>query len=68
MVKLQQDARRQWKRATGLRHEPGQLRHHERDENCDKNSAGHREECRINQRLLHAVSQVLGLHQMFHQP
>src|SRR5262249_28035225 len=48
MVNLKQDARRQRHRAAGLRHESGQLRHHERNKNCDENSAGQREECWIN--------------------
>src|SRR5437868_2615228 len=68
MVNLQQDSRRQWKRATSLCHETGQLWHHERDENRNKNGASQREKCRINQGLLHAIPQVFCLHQMLDQP
>src|SRR5207253_10479986 len=42
-------------------------RHHECDEDCNQNSASERQKCRINQCLLHAISQVFCLHQMFHQ-
>src|SRR5437762_2696846 len=68
MMNLQQNPRRQWKRAASLCHKPGQLRHHERDENCDEHCAGQSEKCRINQGLLHAISQVFCLHQMLDQP
>ena len=44
--------------AAGLRHEIGQLRHHEGDENDDERRAGRGEEGRINERLLHAVAEI----------
>src|SRR5438876_358169 len=67
MMNLKQDPRRQWKRAAGLRHEPAQLRYHERDKNCNENGASEGEKCRINQSLLHPIPQVLCLHQMLDQ-
>ena len=66
-MNLQQNPCGQWKRTTALGHKPGQLRHHERDENRNEHRAGQREECRINQRLLHPISQVFCLHQMLDQ-
>ena len=67
-MNLQQDSRRQGKRAAALRHEAGQLRHHERDKNRDQGYARQGQERWINQRLLHAVAQIFCLHQMLHQP
>ena len=68
MVNLQQNPRRQWKRAASLGHKPAQLRHHERDKNSNENGASQREKCRINQGLLHAISQFFCLRQMLHYP
>ena len=67
-MNLHQDARRQRKRAANLPHEPSQLRHHVGDENGDQGHAGHGEKSRIDQRLLHAIAQILRLHQMFYEP
>src|SRR6266436_6114066 len=68
VMNLHQDSRRQRKGAANLGHEPGQLRHHVRDEDCDQRRAGDCQKRRIDQRLLNAVAQVLRLHQMFYEP
>ena len=68
MMNLQQNPCRQWKPASGLCHETGQLRHHERDKNGNENGASEREKCRINQRLLHPISQFFCLRQMLDHP
>ena len=64
MIRAEQNTRRQRQSAAGLRHEVGQLRHHEGDENDDQRRAGEGEEGRINERLLHPVAQIFLLHQV----
>ena len=66
MMHLHQYACRQGQNSAVLRHELGQLRDHEGDENRDESRAGKGKECRINQRLLHAITQAFRLHQVFH--